>query len=321
MALACAVRTVKSVLFVCTGNICRNRGGCTGMRTAAFSIFFCLALSALATETDRKIAFARGGTDVWIANLDGSGAKKICHGVYPDISPDGTRVAFNTQESRPGKPGSDVRHIAVADIATGKIITFTDIPSEQSYGARWSPDGSRISFRVLINEQWRRGIVNADGSGFRVAEGLPADAPVWARDGKSIFGYDFENLYQIDLDGNVLKKWELSKVLTERGRYGDAQVFGLSISPDGKTLLIDVDLSGPAAVYAFDPAAEKTARVTSNKDVVTESCWLTNDEFVCVIFKDKERRGNMRSVYRMSVGDKTAKLVIKDATNPSVSAP
>jgi hypothetical protein len=48
---------------------------------------------------NEKIAFARGGTDVWIANLDGTAAKKICHGVYPDISPDGARVAFNTQES------------------------------------------------------------------------------------------------------------------------------------------------------------------------------------------------------------------------------
>ena len=150
---------------------------------------------------------------------------------------------------------------------------------------------------------------------------LPPDAPAWASDGKSIFSYDFENLYQIDLDGNVLKKWELSKVLTERGKYGDAQVFGLSISPDGKTLLIDVDLGGPAAVYAFDLATEKTSRVTSNKDVAIESCWLTNDEFLCVLFKDKAKPSNMPSVYRISVNDKVAKLVIKDARNPSVSAP
>ena len=293
---------------------------CQWIFAAAPSIFLCLTLGALATETKRKIAFARGDTDVWIANLDGTGAKKICHGVYPDISPDGTRVAFNTQESRPGRPGSDARHIAVADIATGKVAKFTDIPSEQCYDARWSPDGSRISFRVLIDEQWRRGIINADGSGFRVVGGLP-DARAWAPDGKSMFGYDFENLYQIDLDGNVLKKWELSKVLTERGKYGDAQVFGLGTSPDGKTLLIDVDLGGPAAVYAFDLAAEKTTRVTSNKDVAIESCWLTNDEFLCVLFKDKAKPSNMRSVYRVSVGDKSAKLVIKDAKNPSVSAP
>jgi hypothetical protein len=95
----------------------------------------------------------------------------------------------------------------------------------------------------------------------------------------------------------------------------------LNMSPDEKMLLIDVDLGGPAAVYAFDLATEKTTRVTSNKDVSIESCWLTNDEFLCVLFKDKAKPSNMRSVYRISVNDKVAKLVIKDARNPSVSAP
>jgi TolB protein len=230
-------------------------------------------------------------------------------------------VAFNTQESGAKNSGPGARHIAVADISTGKVTVFKDIPSEQCYDARWSPDGSRISFRVIIDGEWRRGIVNADGSDFRVVNGLPPDAPAWARDGKSIFGYDSENLYQIDLEGNVLKKWELSKVLTEGGNYGDTQVYGLSMSPDGKTLLIDVDLGGPAAVYAFDLATEKTTRVTSNKDVAIESCWLTNDEFLCVIFKDKAKPSSMRSVYRISANDKVAKLIIKDARNPSVSAP
>jgi TolB protein len=308
------------VLFVCRHNTFRNRRSSIRTRTAALSIFFGLTLITLATAAERKIAFCRGD-EVWVANVDGAGAKKICSGAWPDISPDGTRVAFNTQEPEAKNSGTGARHIAVADISTSKITVFKDIPSEQCYDARWSPDGSRISFRALINGEWRRGIVNVDGSDFRVVNGLPPDAPAWARDGKSIFSYDFENLYQIDLDGNVLKKWELSKVLTERGNYGDAQVFGLSMSPDGKMLLIDVDLGGPAAVYTFDLATEKTTRVTSNKDVAIESCWLTNDEFLCVLFKDKAKPSNMRSVYRISVNDKVAKLVIKDARNPSVSAP
>jgi hypothetical protein len=36
---------------------------------------------------------------VWIANLDGTGEKKIADGIFPAISPDGTRVAFNTTEN------------------------------------------------------------------------------------------------------------------------------------------------------------------------------------------------------------------------------
>jgi TolB protein len=277
-------------------------------------------LAAFATKAEQKIAFSRDGNEVWIAKLNGTGAKKICAGVYPDISPDGTRVAFNTEESSTKQSGAGVRQIAVADIATGKITTFKDIPSQQSYGSKWSPDGSKISFRVLIDEQWRRGLVNADGSDFRVVDGLPPDSPAWAPDGKSIFGYDFENVYRVDLQGNVLKKWELSKLLSERGKYGDAQVFGLSMSPDGKMLLIDVDLGGPAAIYAFDIAAEKPTRVSRNRDVAIESCWLTSQELLCVIFNEKEKRGAMRSIFRISVSDSVPKLVIKNGQNPSVSA-
>ena len=310
----------RIVFFVSSHNTFRNRRSSIRTRTAALSIFFGLTLITFATGAERKIAFCRGD-EIWVVNLNGTGAKKICSGAWPNISPDGTRVAFNTQESGAKNSGAGERHIGVADISTGKVTVFKDIPSEQCYDARWSPDGSRISLRALINGEWRRGIVSVDGSDFRVVNALPPDAPAWAGDGKSIFSYDFENLYQIDLDGNVLKKWELSKVLTERGKYGDAQVFGLSMSPDGKTLLIDVDLGGPAAVYAFDLATEKTTRVTSNKDVAIESCWLTNDEFLCVLFKDKAKPSSMRSVYRISVNDKVAKLVIKDARNPSVSAP
>jgi hypothetical protein len=43
------------------------------------------------------IAFERNNA-VWIANLDGTGVKKIADGIFPSISSDGTQVAFNTVE-------------------------------------------------------------------------------------------------------------------------------------------------------------------------------------------------------------------------------
>lgn len=92
------------------------------------------------------------------------------------------------------------------------------------------------------------------------------------------------------------------------------------MSPDGRRLLLSVSLGGPAAIYAFDLDTEKTTQVTSKENVALNPCWLTNDEFPWVIFRDKEK-GDMWSVYRISVGDKSAKLVIKSRSNPSVSAP
>ena len=266
----------------------------------------------MANGAERKIAFDRGD-QAWVASLDGTGAKKIASGVRPQISPDGKQLVFNTQKA-------NARQIAVADVADGKMTIFTEIPSKQCYDATWSPDGSKISFRVLIDDQWRLGIVKADGSDFRIAKNLPADAPAWSRDGNSMFCYDFDNLYQINLEGSVLKKWELKKILPEPGPEGSGQVMGLSVSPDGQRLLVDVDFGGPAGIYAFALDTEKMMRVTQDRDVAFDSCWLTNEEFLCVIFKSKEK-ANMRSVYRISLHDKTPKLLIKDAVRPSVSAP
>jgi TolB protein len=72
----------------------------------------------------------------------------------------------------------------------------------------------------MADNAWHLGLVNADGSGFRFVKNAELKpeafgAPEWARDGKSIFCHDLDNIYHIDLDGNVLKKWELSKILAD----------------------------------------------------------------------------------------------------------
>src|SRR5712671_6768269 len=87
-----------------------------------------LALAAAPASVfcgDRHIAFERDQA-VWIANLDGAGEKKIADGIFPTISPEGTRVAFNTTEKT--SDTTYARHIAVIDVATGKIDVFKDVP-------------------------------------------------------------------------------------------------------------------------------------------------------------------------------------------------
>src|SRR5947209_19372076 len=78
----------------------------------------------------RHITFERNQA-VWIAKLDGTGEKKIAEGIFPTISPDGTRVAFNTVEKT--SDTTYVRHIAVVNLATEKVDVFKDVPSDNSY--------------------------------------------------------------------------------------------------------------------------------------------------------------------------------------------
>jgi TolB protein len=298
------------------------------MKRIAFFLFVCIALSTLTSGAQRKIAYEHRG-NIFVADIDGTHQKKIADGALPEISPDGTRVAFNTSEDSKTRPGPE-RHIAVAEVANEKVTFLKDIPSDNCFGPVWSPDGSKLAFAIMTEKEWHLGLVNADGSGFRFVKnaGLKSEAfgaPEWARDGKSIFCHDLDNIYQVDLDGNILKKWELSQILTDASMNGGDR---LSVSPDDKVLLMDVDCGaeherknwdGPQpAIEKLDVVSEKAARVTGKNDFVWDPFWLSNDEFLCILQKENE---NEPSIYRMSLNGKSMKLLVKHARTPSVSAP
>ena len=298
------------------------------MKQLTLTIFLCVAFSGLSRAAERKIVYEHRD-NIFVADTDGTHPKKIAAGALPEISPDGTRVAFNTEADAKTRPGPE-RHIAVADLTNSKVTVLKDIPSDNCFGPVWSPDGSKLAFSIMAEKAWQLGLVNADGSGFHFVKNaeLKSEAfgePTWARDGKSIFCHDLDNIYQIDLEGNVLKKWELSKILTDAGTNGGDR---LTVSPDDKALLMDVDCGaeherknwdGPQpAIEKFYLASEKAVRITGKNDFVWDPFWLSNDEFLCILQKENE---NEPSIYRMSLDGKTAKLLVKHARTPSVSAP
>jgi len=298
------------------------------MKQLTIATLLCVAFSALSNAAERKIAYERGA-NIFVAHIDDTHAKKVAVGALPEISPDGTRIAFNTEGEAKTRPGPE-RHIAIADVASGKVTILKEIPSDNCFGPVWSPDGTNLAFSIMAEKEWHLGLVNADGSGFRFVKNAELKseafgAPEWARDGKSIFCHDLDNIYQIDLDGNVLKKWELAKILTDASMNGGDR---LSVSPDGKALLMDVDCGseherknwdGPQpAIEKFDLSGDKAVRVTGKDDFVWEPFWLSANEFLCIIQKENE---NQASIYRMALDGKNPKLLVKHARTPSASAP
>jgi TolB protein len=123
--------------------------------------------SATAFPADRHIAFERNNA-VYVANLDGTNEKKIANGIFPAISSDGTLVAFNTVEKT--SDTTYARHIAVADVATGKVTVFKDVPSENSYYPSWTADGKQILFTTRPHEVWDLAAINSDGTNFHRVE-------------------------------------------------------------------------------------------------------------------------------------------------------
>lgn len=119
--------------------------------------------SATAFPADRHMAFERNNA-VYVANLDGANEKKIADGIFPAISPDGTRVAFNTVEKT--SDTTYARHMVMAGVSTGKVTVFKDVPSENSYYPSWTADGKQILFTTRPHELWDLVAINSDGTNF-----------------------------------------------------------------------------------------------------------------------------------------------------------
>ena len=292
------------------------------------SLGFVLArLSVTAFSADQHIAFERNDA-VYVANLDGPKEKKIADGIFPAISPDGTRVAFNTVEKT--SDTTYVRHMAVADVATGKVNLFEDVPSQNSYYPSWTADGKQILFTTRPHEVWDLVAINSDGTNFHVLKPgaqneVTCYSPVWARDGQSFFCEDMTNIYQIGIDGKVRAQWRVGKIVPKGDMSGDGRI---DVSPDGKRLLLSIDMgeesgrkdwNGPLpALWAFDLKSQKATRLTPKNLFGWDGVWIDNEN---VLFLSRGPGEKDDSVYRMSADGKNLKRLIKNARFPSVSAP
>src|SRR5262245_1090919 len=289
--------------------------GCalTGLSVCAFS--------------SHRIVFDR--TDAaYVSNLDGTKETKIADGMFPAISPDGTRVAFNTVEKT--SDTTYVRHMAVADLANGKVNLFKDVPSQNSYYPSWTSDGKQILFTTRPHEVWDLAAIDSDGTNFRVLKpGVQNEvtcySPVWAHDGQSVFCQDMTNIYQIGLDGSVRAQWKINKIVPNGDMSGDGRI---DVSPDGQRLLLSIDMGeesgrkdwdGPLpALWAFDLQSQKATRLTSKKLFGWDGAWIDNDNILFLSRADGEKDD---SIYRMSADGKNLKRLIKNARFPSVSTP
>ena len=290
-------------------------------------ILFALLGVTVAFAGPQMIAFERKDA-VWIANLDGTGEKKLADGIFPAISPDGTRIAFNTVEKT--SETSYVRHMAVVDVATGNVTMFKDVPSTNSYYPSWTADGKQILFTTRPKEVWDLVTINADGTNFRVLKAgeenqVTRYSPVWARDGQSVFCDDMDNVYQIGIDGAVRAQWKVGKIATKGDMSGDCRI---DPSPDGKRLLLSIEMGeesgrkdwdGPLpALWSFDLQSQKATRLTPKKLFAWDGVWIDNNN---ILFLSKAAGEENDSVYRMSTDGKNLKRLIKNARFPSVSAP
>jgi Tol biopolymer transport system component len=122
----------------------------------------------------------------------------------PDISPDGKRIAFESDRS-------GVREVWVADIDGSNPVQLTHFNDPLTGSPRWSPNGRLIAFDSRAGGQATVYIVDPDGGlPRRLSPKANGDSiPTWSRDGKWIYvsALDRENteIYKIPLEGGAPK--------------------------------------------------------------------------------------------------------------------
>ncbi|MFZ6657670.1 Tol-Pal system beta propeller repeat protein TolB [Undibacterium sp. TJN19] len=189
-----------------------------------------------------------------VADADGEGIKVALRSPEPIISPawspDGTKVAYVSFESR--KPV-----IWVQNLITGERTIIANFKGSNS-APSWSSDGSKLAVALSRDGQTQIFTVNANGSGLQKltsSAGIDTE-PQFSADGQSIYFLSDRSggpqIYKISTAGGEPKR------VTFSGTYNITP----RISPDGKTLAYISRRDGKFQLYAMDLANGQEQRLS-----------------------------------------------------------
>ena len=272
------------------------------------------------TQAMPTIAFERSGS-IWTANIDGSNARKITNGYVSEISPDGKYIAYNVVGD---KDQSSNRYLVIIELASGKVTQLNNIPSQNNFNPVWSPDGKRLLFNTFVDHDWHLALINVDDSGYLLIKNTNSQySPTWANDGKSFFSHDLYSIFWMDLQGNLIKKWNLESTIPQSSMSSGSRI---QTSPDGKTLIMDVDMDEniyrknwdgpPPALWILNIDTGKTTRVTPKGLFAWSPFWINSDEFV---FLEQSAKEKTPMLYRGSLKKPLGALLLKNVQTPSIS--
>lgn len=294
-------------------------------RLALLFAFATVFLAFHSLEAQQRIAFQRDDS-VYTASADGSKPRKVATGNDPEISPDGTKLVFTVS----GKDGSPERAIAIADLGTGKINRLKNLPSDNCYGATWSPDGASLIVNAYIKNTWQLVLIDQSGRKSSLPKQTSADnslyAPAWARDGKSFFCHDLDAIYQFTLTGDLREKWPIATTFPHGAMSSASRI---AASSDGAKLLAEIDMDAevnrpgwdgpPPTLWILDLASGKAVQITKVSDFFSDATWLTNATLVAA-GSPKTAGVEAVNIYALSTGGGAPRLLIKNASHPSVAA-
>ena len=161
------------------------------------------------------------------------------------LSPDGTRIAFDSYDSR-----ANLSEVWIGDVARGVQTKLTTGPSNNT-GPVWSPDGSRVAFQSDRKHQADIVMRSAGGSGSEEqltdadSQSIPAD---WSADGRHILYFDREPVGNRQMALSAISVAPPRRPITIVSRIS-SDFATARFSPDGKWVAYSRDESGRREVF------------------------------------------------------------------------
>src|SRR5215831_7876268 len=273
------------------------------------------------------------GDRTWIYYLapNSTSPRKLAQGNFPALSPDKTRVAYCTPVDAT-KSGESVS-LMLFDLTGGKVSSIFQANGYLK-GLRWSADGNRILFSAAyLNGKRELDFVSVDGSGKQKVIGTGEQgvaevfAPVWARDGRSIYFQDMNDLIQIGLDGHIQNKLGLGPIAEEKESVTSADSFVPSPA-DANLLIYTRSVPGSklfeksfgepnTALFLYNLQTKTRQRLTPIDLLALDPVWSGDGRYIYFSgYHDREgRAANPFRIYRINA-DGTGLLEIGPGENP-----
>jgi Tol biopolymer transport system component len=146
-----------------------------------------------------------GPADIWKVAASGGTPIQLTHsgGFRGDWSPDGSRIAYDTQvlQGGPREREQQPTALEIADASTGTVIR--KVPAPNLVSPVWSPNGKQLT-ATSGNSVW---LIDSETGDRRVAIQFPQDFRVlfraaWTPDGKSVIVNRQERVSHIALMEN-----------------------------------------------------------------------------------------------------------------------
>ncbi len=229
---------------------------------------------------------------IWIANADGSNARKIIDAaMWPSLAPDGSKLAYATLK----EPG-----IYTANNDGSGVRRLTNV---EAYNPQWSPDGKRI---VYFQGKFRAGgeihIMNADGSGD--SEITTGFSPDWAPDGNRLVYSNCQSASRCGLSVYDLKTKSIAMITTDNGASPQW-------SPTGDKILYQADSgNGNINVFVVNADGSNRKQLTTGKSNDGQPTWSRDGNFV---FWRSDQSGSGWAIFVMRADGTNAKRLINPA--------